>query len=234
MRVFIPAILLAMLPVAAGAADLAPVAAPAQAVFSWSGFYVGANGGYGTAQGNSILTAPGFVGTSTGDTGKGGLAGGQIGANWQTGILVLGVEADYQWADISRTAAFGCGLGCVVSEKVGMTGFGTVRGRVGAAFDRVLLYATAGGAWLGAQDEATVTLGALTGQLDKISLSGAGWTAGGGLEVALDRNWSGKGEYLYLATSRLSGSGAVVLVGPVRIDVDAHAHIGRVGVNYRF
>lgn len=234
MRNLIAAIALTALPGAAIAADFAPVAAPSQAVFSWSGFYVGANGGYGTAQGTSTLTAPGFVGTTTGDGGKGGLAGGQIGANWQSGVMVLGIEADYQWAGIQRTIAFGCGLGCVVNEKIGVTSFGTVRGRVGAAFDRVLLYATAGGAWVTAQDEASVTLGALTGQLGKISLSGAGWTAGGGLEVALDRNWSVKGEYLYLATSRLTGSGSVVLVGPVRLDIDAHAHIGRVGVNYRF
>lgn len=235
MRAFLPAALLSVtLPMAATAADLAPVASPAQAVFSWTGFYVGANGGAGMARGRSTLTAPGFVSTSTGDVGSGGVAGGQVGANWQTGILVLGVEADYQWSGISRTTAIGCGIGCVVTEKVGMTGFGTVRGRIGTAFDRVLVYATAGGAWVMAQDEATVTVGALSGQLGKVSLSGAGWVAGGGLEVALDPNWSVKGEYLYLATSRLSGTGSVAFVGPVRIDVDAHAHIGRVGIDYRF
>lgn len=221
-----------MLPSASLAADLAPRPA-VQQVFDWSGFYIGANGGYGSASGAAALSAPGFVSSSTGDA-KGALAGGQIGANWQTGILVVGVEADYQWADINRNSSFGCGVACTVSERMGIDGFGTLRGRIGAAFDHVLIYATAGGAWVTAHDEASLALGGASAQLGKVSLSGAGWTAGGGVEVAIDRSWSVKSEYLYLATSRLSGSGNVDFVGPVRIDVDAHAHIGRVGVNYRF
>lgn len=243
MRIFTCLVIAALTASAAHAADLPqaqPIAqAPSQAIFNWTGFYIGANAGYGSAAGAATLTAltgpaAGFSSRSTGDGIKGPLAGGQAGFNWQTGALVLGVEGDYQWANLNRSVTYVCGFACSISEKTAMTGFGTLRARVGAAFDHVLIYATAGGAWVQASDEATLTVGALSGQLAKISPNGFGWTAGGGVEFAIDRNWSVKGEYLYLSTAGLSGQGAVTGIGNVRLDIDAHAHIGRAGINYRF
>lgn len=239
MKRIILGLFLAATAATAQAADFTQPAPVREAVFTWTGFYIGANGGYGTAKGAATLTGltgplAGFTSRSTGDGLTGPVAGGQGGFNVQTGMLVIGVEGDYQWANIGQTSTYGCGFGCSITEKTALNGFGTLRGRIGAAFDRVLVYGTAGGAWLNASDEATFTLGAITGQLGKVSLSGFGWTAGGGIEVAVDRNWSIKGEYLYLSTSKLTGNGAIALLGTVRLDVDAHAHIGRVGVNYRF
>lgn len=242
MRAIARGLFLTMLAGPAAAADMPqamPSAPVAQTVFSWTGVYIGANGGYGQAAGSGTFTGlsgplAGLVATSSTSGLSGALAGGQVGANWQTGALVLGAEGDYQWANIARTDTFGCGFACTISEKTALNGFGTIRGRVGAAFDRVLVYGTAGGAWITASDQASITVGALTGQLGKITMTGWGWTAGGGAEVAIDRNWSVKGEYLYLSTSKLSGTGAITALGTVRLDVNAHAHIGRFGVNYRF
>lgn len=227
------ALCIAILPGAAIAADLG-TAPPIARSFDWTGVYVGVNGGYGSAAGSAEITAPsGIPALST--TGiNGGLAGGQAGANWQTGALVVGVEGDYQWSGMSKDFAFGCGFACTVNERIGITSFGTLRGRVGAAFDRVLVYGTAGGAWLTARDEASFTLGGATTQLGKVNLSGLGWTAGAGLEVAVAQGWSLKSEYLYLASSRLSGSGPVLGLGTVSITATPHAHIGRLGLNYRF
>lgn len=239
MRILVTAIAFLFVLPAARAADIEPQPAPRAAVvpsptFNWSGFYIGVNGGYGSAAGTSVLTAPGLFATSTGDNISGGLAGGQAGFNAQMGMAVVGLEADYQWTGFSKTVLTGCGFACTISERVRLTSFGTVRGRLGIAADRVLVYATGGAAYITADDEATLALGALTGSLGKVSLSGWGWTVGGGLEAALGAGWTAKGEYLYLSTSDLSGQGNIAVLGPVQLNVKAHAHIGRAGINYKF
>src|SRR4051812_9275304 len=126
-------LLLASIAGAAGAADMsarpaytkAPMMSPAT---NWTGFYIGAMGGYAAEAANDSLAI------------KGGFAGGTLGYNWQSGMLVLGVEADAAWADISRSAS-AAGL-VTVTDKV--QSLGTVRGRVGAAFNQILLYGTGG------------------------------------------------------------------------------------------
>src|SRR4051812_19124003 len=90
MRISALALLATVLPSVAIAADLASAPPLAQTVFSWTGVYLGANGGYGSAAGRSTLTGltgplAGLVSTSSGDGLKGPLAGGQAGFNWQTG-----------------------------------------------------------------------------------------------------------------------------------------------------
>src|SRR5262245_47494398 len=103
---------------AAQAADLAP-APPPVPVFSWTGFYIGANAGYMWMKGNSHsdCVSPGgvlFLGLCQGVFGSrdesGWLAGGQIGYNyqfrgWGGGSWVFGVEADYQFSDVTRSVA---------------------------------------------------------------------------------------------------------------------------------
>src|SRR6266700_131114 len=75
-----------------------PVVAP---VYNWGGFYIGINGGWGFASGTTTATITGgpFVGTATGSGSlNGGVAGGQIGANWQIDALVIGIEGDLDWS----------------------------------------------------------------------------------------------------------------------------------------
>src|SRR6516165_361683 len=114
----------------ASAADI-PVKAPYRPpppVWSWTGFYIGANGGYGVA--NDDVTQTLFVPPPAGPTTffsplpstlapKGGFGGGQIGFNWQTGAVVWGVEGDYQGA--SQTSTTVCGGLCVGTTAAGMT-----------------------------------------------------------------------------------------------------------------
>ena len=93
--------LLALTTAGAMAADI-PVRAPARApvlvpAFTWSGFYIGLNGGYGW--GTSTWDSTGSFDVS------GGLVGGTIGYNWQVGTWVFGLEGDIDWADIKGSTA---------------------------------------------------------------------------------------------------------------------------------
>jgi outer membrane immunogenic protein len=196
---------------AASAADL-PRKAPAYSApigYNWTGFYIGANAGYGWSRGGFAGDTDGFVG------------GGQIGYNWQ-GVgspFVFGLEADFQGADLSNSGTF---AGVTLSGKT--NAFGTVRGRIGYAWDRAMIYATGG--WAYARNEVSASAGGAT-----ISSSEwrSGYAIGGGLEYALWDRWSTKLEYLYLHTN----DSTVTLAG-VPFTGDNNISVVRVGLNYRF
>jgi outer membrane immunogenic protein len=152
----------------------APVMAP---VTGWSGFYAGANAGYGWDPSNAIFNPSAFATTLLGplggpfvDTGpdsgpvalrvrpKGWLGGGQFGYNWQQNALVYGFEADFDFSGMKASASAPFFVnGTEGGDLAGFTGnvrlqqkldyFGTVRGRLGWANDNVLLYGTGGAAW---------------------------------------------------------------------------------------
>jgi outer membrane immunogenic protein len=174
---------------AASAADLPARAAPpvfaAVPVFTWTGFYVGGNLGWGWRDDDNetvVLTGPGIpaglVGTLNFDNGNDGnfTGGGQIGYNYQIGSFVIGAEADIQWIDTDdNNAVFVAGPGntglFVPGEfEDSSDWWGTVRLRAGVAFDRFLVYATGGLAYTD---------------------NNTGWAAGGGVEWALPVNWLG-------------------------------------------
>ena len=186
------------------------------APFSWSGFYVGINGGYAWGDA-SVSNALGSFTTNGTD---GGLVGGTLGYNLQTGNWVWGVEADLDYAfikgNVSNTVA-GC-AGC----KVENTWLGTARGRIGYAFDRWLPYVT-GGAAFGSVKVVT-PIGSNTD-------TALGWTAGAGIEYAFLGAWSAKLEYLY---ADLGKSTCAVTTCGISTDVDPKINMVRVGVNYRF
>src|SRR6266566_4523160 len=151
----------------------APAIAPLP---TWTGFYVGAMGGYASQDGSDIISQ------------KGGFAGGTVGYNWQMGSLVLGIEADAAWADINDS------IGTIDTAFFGskIQDMGTVRGRVGYAVNQVLFYGTGGFAWA----DNKVTIGALGTSLSDSQVH-TGWTAGAGIEYMFAPHWSLKGEYLY-------------------------------------
>jgi outer membrane immunogenic protein len=225
----------ALISAPAMAADLgampvrAPVAAPVP-YFSWSGIYIGVQGGFGWADIERKLVTSG---TKFTDNLSGGLVGGTVGFNWQGGPWVWGVEADYAWADIGRTvdcfAAVAPGLRCGST----MDSFGTLRGRLGGAWDRVMIYATGGAAFA---DQSIFVNNTITGASVRRDRFGFGWTLGGGVEWAFFPNWSLKAEALYfdINSDRLSTAGFGLAAETVGIDTRFTGALVRGGINYRF
>jgi len=200
------------LPVAPAPYYKAPVYAPA---YNWSGFYLGINGGGGW--GRSTWTTTGPFDTS------GGLVGGTIGYNYQMNQVVLGVEGDIDWANINGSTNTGCtavgGKGCTTGDNW----LSTVRGRLGYAADRFMPYITGGAAF----GDIKASGPGLTGT----DTTNAGWTVGGGIEFAIAGHWTAKAEYLYVDLGSVSCGAAC---GAAVQNVNWHANLGRVGLNYRF
>jgi len=228
-RVLLGVSALALLAGTASAADMAtryPVKAmpmPVQ-VFSWTGFYVGANAGWGWADNSLSYTTPGW-GTFDYNVGNanGFVGGGQIGYNYQfANNVVIGLEGDYQWSDIGSANALLLGPinGALVSQKV--DSFGTIRARLGYAMDRFLPYITGGAAYanLKYNDPWGFDFGN----------NKWGWAAGAGVEYAITNNITVKGEYLYAG---FSDTDAVYPWGDT-ISGSTDLQVLRAGVNYKF
>jgi outer membrane immunogenic protein len=210
---------------AAGAADLPrrhamPTKAPAYEApyYNWTGFYAGINGGGGFGHSDWDLPA----GTSGFDT-SGGLVGGTLGYNYQMGHLVLGLEGDADYSTIKGDTTAGTGVCAGVSCETRNQWLATVRGRIGYAFNRVLPYVTAGGAF----GDVKMTPGALGSETD----TQAGWTAGGGVEVGISGPWTAKVEYLYVDLGKANCSATTC---GTSTDVSFNSNVVRAGINYRF
>ena len=205
----------------ASAADLPrsmPYKAPAYVTaYNWTGFYIGAHAGYGWGASNGFDLSGGFV-------------GGQIGYNWQAAgsPWVFGVEADSAWADLGRTSSVFLPLG-MVSVSSNANYQGSLRGRVGYAFDRTMVYATGGLGWINNE----VTINAAIGPFG-VGISDSqmhlGGVIGAGVEHALAPNWSVKAEYLYGMYGRQTYFGSIA--GGFSADADNHTL--KVGLNYQF
>ncbi len=185
---------------------------PVAPVFTWSGIYIGANGGYsfGTTEpaGGTNFTTNGIV------------AGGTIGGNIQTGAFVFGAEGDFDWDNIKGTPACGGVAGCELKS----TWLATARGRIGVAFDRVLVYGTGGAAFQNLQFQFPGSASTTTNPF--------GWTAGGGVEFAFLPNWSVKAEYLFVDFNNKNVTINFPTATPVTFTLKEN--VVRGGVNYRF
>lgn len=186
------------LALAAQAADLPrrapPPPPPSLPVFTWTGFYAGVNAGYAFPTGSGGFTDPTY-GTVTGGGRSGGFAGGgQVGYNYQftpgSGIVV-GVEADAQYMDLQRTGvqsifrpAFNPNV-LTNTYRTDLSFLGTVRGRVGYAFDRVFVYGTGGFAYGDVTQRVGFQTGAPLTYFGSRSRIDTGYAYGGGIEYAL-------------------------------------------------
>jgi opacity protein-like surface antigen len=223
--------------------------APVMQAVNWTGLYVGAFGGatlgrtdWGYAGGEVSPHVGGFIG------------GGDIGYNYQTGLWVLGVEADL--GKTNTNGGTGCGplsaappgpmfeMTCNASNNW----LGTATARVGYTWERTLLYVKAGGAWTDEKFSATCNYGPLNpaqfalGQPHctnpasaesngfTASTNRGGWVLGYGVEFALTRNWSAKAEteYVGFGDTTLSASDGSAL------NVGMHLWETTIGLNYRF
>ena len=193
------AALLGSVSATAFAADLpsrkeAPVYIAPAPVFSWTGFYVGAEFGGQWGQ-NSTSLVNNFTGNTLLTTGSyntsGVVGGGLVGYNYQINQFVLGVEADLTGS--SNQGRFTTPVG--FASQNSQYGFGAgVRGRLGWALDRTLIYATGG--WAYETIDQTYNNPFLNGFLSqRISTDRSGYTIGGGVEYAFSPNWSGRLEY---------------------------------------
>ncbi|MFG1205053.1 outer membrane protein [Xanthobacter aminoxidans] len=231
-RFLLATVALAALSAPAAAADLAtkyPVKAVAVVpVFSWTGFYIGANVGYGGDSFNYDVNYFGAPVANASLHSSGFFVGGQIGYNYQfANNVVLGVETDLQWSDISGTASASVLALPVVSAGSSVDYFGTIRARLGYAIDRFLPYITGGVAY-----GKTATNASLLGvPLFSESSTNWGWTVGAGGEFAITNNWTFKAEYLYVD---LGSNDLTLPIGGYTVSNDTKFHTFKAGVNYKF
>jgi outer membrane immunogenic protein len=218
------------------AADLPPPMAPpprapaayipVSPAYNWSGFYIGLNTGYGF--GDSTWNTP--FGNSPSFAVNGAMAGATVGWNYQIGQLVLGIEGDYDWQNLRGAENTTCptlGAG-IVNCATSSNWYGTFRGRVGYAMDRILLYATAGGA--------VTDIRASTAAQSWTSNTELGWAAGAGIEGAITDNLTAKVEYLFTdysngaCTTASCSTTGVANTGSVKF----YENMVRAGLNYKF
>jgi len=200
-------------------------------MWNWTGFYIGAHAGYGGDKYEYPLSALGLVAGDLSLTSSGGFAGGQIGYNWQAmgSPWVFGIEADIAWAAIKGELTANIGP---ITFNAGseLEWFGTLRGRIGYSWDRFMLYGTGGLAYGSVNSSLGAGLGGLGGLGLNFSTDKLGWTAGGGFEYGLSRNWSVKTEYLYLDLGKDS-----IFASPLfSISEQTTVHTIKAGINYRF
>jgi outer membrane immunogenic protein len=217
---------------------VAPAYVPAPGPYNWTGFYVGVNGGYAFGSSNTTSTFSGgpLGGTTTTAAGNssGVTGGGQIGANYQINAFVVGIEGDFDWSGQQDNTTQGCGPSCAFLSNSKIEWVSTIRGRFGAAFDRILVYGTGGAAWTSLSQNVTQTLGGVSTTIFDSSSVDVGWTLGGGVEAALAQNWTVRAEYLYVQTNAsLSGSIGVV-GGTVNESGTVKDSIVRAALNYKF
>lgn len=222
------------------------------AVYNWTGFYLGANAGYGVSDRNDITTtgqappnettvALGLRNPLVSIERDGFVGGGQIGYNWQVSPnWVLGFETDIQYVDGRSTLATVGTSGLSNTFRAGLDYLGTVRGRVGYTWGATMLYGTGGFAYGGVRNGASFNnaAGALAFFGEDRSTR-TGYAVGAGIEHMFTPNWSVKGEYLYYDLGR--STTAINLVAPglgvgtgYNTTFRNDGHIGRIGLNYKF
>ena len=229
---------------------------PAAVIFRWTGVYVGlhAGGGGGFIEENSQpfpvpplalapAAGPGPVTLApllTRVNMSGEIAGGQIGLNYQTNWLVLGFEIAASWSNLYGNTA------CIVTAASPLTvtganctskidALGTFAGRLGVAFDHLLLFTKAGAAWTnnGYQMQFNLASGTLVFSANELRW---GWVAGLGAEYAFTNHWSANIEYNYMDLGTRAPRFTDSIGGNLLIDADVRERVNivKVGVNYRF
>ena len=240
--------------------DYAPVP-----VFTWTGFYIGANAGATWRDEDqdkgfrySDIGIAFLGGSGTGDDRNDvGFTGGlTVGANWQFNQVVLGLEGDINYIDRDVHERFG-GLAFTVANRPGVTftvaggdedegnWLGTLRTRAGLAWDRFLVYGTAGLAFI---DEGDAHAFSVVGRdpagrvvvntgYTSDGNTNLGWTAGAGAEVGLTSNISVKLEYLYTRfdpVDTIDPIASTAVGAPIVFEEERDSHIVRGGINFKF
>ena len=227
---------------AASAADLSPryYKAPppmVAAMYDWSGFCAGVNGGWGTSHNCWTRTATLGVGIARAAEGchdsSGGTVGGQLGYRWQAGPWVFGLEAQGNWADFSGSNV-SLLFGGLATNRTRIDAFGLFTGQVGYAWNNVLGYVKGGAA---VTDNRYDGLATLTGTVtDRARDTRWGATVGAGIEYGFAPHWSAALEYdhLFMGTNNYAMTSVATGVNTRNVDVREDADLVTVRVNYRF
>ncbi|WP_020176361.1 outer membrane protein [Methyloferula stellata] len=233
-RIIFSAITLASLASNARAADLPsriPPALPPPLIFTWTGVYLGGQVGYQwTADSSGAIYSTGgaaLAALQPNFNQAGVIGGGHLGYNWQVNQFVLGVEGDVEGSTLQGSGPYASG---VYTLTTNIDVQGSVRGRLGIAWDRLLLYATGGVAFAQIENKYSNTA---TG-LDDLKATRTGWTVGGGVEYAFKPNWSARIEYRYTDLGRYTDlliNSSQGTLGDRRHETDGAV---RVGVSYKF
>ncbi len=230
----------------ASAADLAarpytkaPPPAMVAAIYDWSGFYIGLNGGGGSSHKcwDFLTQATVFVAAEGCHDATGGTIGGQIGYRWQATNWVFGLEAQGNWADFKGSnlnllagGLFGAGL----TDESKIDSFGLFTAQIGYAFNNMLFYVKGGGAVVGDKYR-TYFAATPSVTVDSVSETRWGGAIGAGLEFSFAPNWSVGVEYdhMFLGSRNLvayTPGGVYSATDRISQDVD----LGLVRVNYRW
>jgi outer membrane immunogenic protein len=208
----------------------APVVTP---MYDWSGFYVGVygGGGIGNHNLNNALGPAGFANFTINYDSTGGIGGGEVGYNWQSGPMVFGVEADGFWSGIkgSDLSQFNNGtLPIFAVDTTKLKDGASLRARGGIAVDRLLLFFDGGWA-LGYLDHTNFVPGVGT---EQFTVHRSGLAAGGGIAYAITNNLIGKFEYRYYDFGRFVNSAPKTGVLPYTID-NTYSVV-TLGLDYKF
>jgi outer membrane immunogenic protein len=202
--------------------------APAARPYSWTGFYVGVQGGYGEARSEYFVPSTNF---DTFFPVSGGFIGGMIGANYQMGVLVVGIQAEWNAADINGQQ-FSPTVGSIFQSKI--DDFGSVDGRLGIAVGRALGYVIGGYAWGSPRSRFIVGTNGPSVGFDAGDQNG--WDAGFGLEYAFMGGWTGRIEFRHYDfgstdVPALSFGGGTLLP---HVSTFERFDTARVGLAYKF
>jgi outer membrane immunogenic protein len=214
-------------------------------VFTWTGFYIGANIGGAWANNNwrDTLFLTNFNNNNNNNNGV-FIGGGQIGGNYQIGNFVIGGEWDFDWAGNNNNNG---GTGVVI-PAVGTfvvtnnnRWITTVAARFGYAIDHWLLYGKAGGGWVGNNNftvtNVTTGVSLTCGNFTNCGQTTGGWLVGAGAEYAFTNNWTVKIEYDYLGLGNRTfviPATAPLLAGDTFASNNRNVQMVKVGVNYLF
>src|SRR6266436_1144413 len=218
----------------ASAADLRPRPAPppppmVAAIYDWSGFYIGGNGGWG--QSRNCVDFVTFADACS--ERSGGLAGGQLGYRWQAGTWVFGLEGQGDWADLSNTRV--SIFRPEFSTRTKTDGIGLFTGQIGWAWNTALFYVKGGAA---VTDNRFSILSTLTGtELAAASATRWGGTVGAGWEYGFAPNWSAGIEYDHLFMGHANNSFTATdirLVGFLNDRISQDVDMVTLRINYRF
>ena len=171
-------------------------------IYDWTGFYVGGNLGaaWSGLSGNNFTDTLGS--SFNASTSVQFLGGGEVGVNYQfSNGVVIGAEAMFDWLAASQNApvtatAYGC---CGQYRDFNERWLTTATAKLGYAWDRVLLYAKGGGAWVASNNPSISVAGTPASFTSAGNTTALTWTAGFGLEWAFSGNWSVRAEYDYIA-----------------------------------